>query len=225
MITPRRLATVVGIGIGGGLTTIGVLASCKAPPPSPPVSVVIRVLDESRNAVPGAQIAAASAVVATTNANGQAVITVTGPEGASYPVQVRCPPGYRSPDASIEVRRLEGPSTPEYLTRCSKLRHHLVVNVRATGAGAPLRIMHLSKEVAKTDAAGNARIDLVGEVLERFDLTLDTSDPSLAKLHPMSPTASFEIGERDGETSFDLKFTRDAKIAPKVVKKTGPKEL
>ncbi|MBX3210462.1 MAG: Ig-like domain-containing protein [Labilithrix sp.] len=200
------------------------LAACKPAPLPAPVTVFVRVLDESRQPVQNAEIASQSEIISRTDGDGRAEITVSGREGATYFVDVRCPEGYRSPEAPLEIRRLDnGPAeAPEYVTRCSRLRHKLVVHVKAVGAGGSLPVLYLGKELTRTDADGKARVVLEGDDLERIDLKLDTSDPAFAKLHPQSPTGSFEIPPLDGETTFEVKFTQDKKPPKKVVKRSGP---
>ena len=200
------------------------LAACKPPPQPAPVTVFVRVLDESKEPVSNAEIASQSQVISTTNKEGRAQITVAGREGATYLVDVRCPNGYRSPGAPLEIRRLDNGAAapPEYVTHCNRLRHKLVVNVKATGAGGSLNVLYLGKPLTRTDADGKARVVLEGDALERIDLQLDTSDPAFAKVHPQSPTGSFEIRTRDDETTFEVKFTQDKKAPKRVVKRSGP---
>ena len=209
--------------VGGGLG----LGACKPPPQPAPVTVFVRVLDESKEPVGNAEIASQSQIISKTGGDGRAEITVSGREGATYLIDVRCPTGYRSPEAPLEIRRLDNgtAAVPEYVTRCSRLRHKLVVNVKATGAGGSLAVLYLGKPLTRTDAEGKARVVLEGDALERIDLQLDTSDPAFAKIHPQSPTGSFEIRGRDDETTFEVKFTRDAKPVRKAVAKSGPKQL
>jgi hypothetical protein len=216
-------ASFVAIGAVFAVAAAGV-GACKPPPPPAPVTVFVRVLDESKEPVGNAEIASQSQVISRTNVDGRAEITVSGREGATYLVDVRCPAGYRSPDAPLEIRRLDNGSAaaPEYVTRCSRLRHKLVVNVKATGAGGSLAVLYLGKPLTRTDAEGKARVELEGDALERIDLQLDTSDPAFAKVHPQSPTGSFEIPTRDGETSFEVKFTQDKKAPKKAFVRKGP---
>lgn len=196
------------------------LGACKPVPPPPPVTVLVKVVDEGKTPVENAEIASASQVITTTNAEGRAEITVSGREGATFFVDVRCPQGYRSPEAPLEVRRLDNGSAtaPEYVTKCNRLRHRLVVNLSVkapTGANvAGLPVLYLGKPLTKTDAEGKAKVALEGDVLERVDLMVDTNDTSFAKYHPQNPVGSFEIPNRDDETSFEVKFTVD-KPAPK----------
>lgn len=201
----------------GSLASLG---ACKPVPPPPPVTVFVRVVDEAKGPVENAEIASQSQVITTTNRDGRAEITVSGREGATFIVDVRCPQGYRSPEAPLEIRRLDNGSAtaPEYVTKCNRLRHRLLVNVTVkapTGSSvAGMPILYLGKPLTKTDAEGKAKVALEGDVNERVDLTVDTSDPSFAKYHPQNPFGSFEIPNHDGETGFDVKFTVD-KPAPK----------
>jgi hypothetical protein len=206
------------------MASLVLLGACKPPPPPPPVTVLVRVLDESKEPVGNAEIASQSQVIAKTGGDGRAEITVSGREGATFLVDVRCPAGYRSPEVPLEIRRLDNgtAAVPEYVTRCNRLRHKLVVNVKATGAGGSLPVLYLGKLLTRTDADGKARVVLEGDALERIDLQLDTSDPAFAKVHPQSPTGSFEIPTVDGETSFEVKFTQDKKPPKRVVKRSGP---
>jgi hypothetical protein len=199
-------------------------AACKPVPMPPPQTVFVKVVDEMKEPVSNAELASQARLIATTNADGRAEITVTGREGETFFVDVHCPQGYRSPEIPLEIRRLENGSAtaPEYLTRCNRLRHRLVVNVKATGAGGSLPVLYLGKPLTKTDAEGKARVVLEGDVLERVDLTLDTSDPAFAKVHPQSPVLSFEIPNRDDETLAEVKFTRDKPPPKKVWKRAGP---
>jgi hypothetical protein len=209
------------------LAAIALLAACKPPPPPAPVTVFVRVLDESKEPVSNAEIASQSQVISTTNTDGRAQLTVAGREGATYLVDVRCPTGYRSPEAPLEIRHLDNGSAapPEYVTRCNRLRHKLVVIVNATGAGGSLPVLYLGKPLTRTDADGRARVVLEGDALERIDLQLDTSDPMFAKIHPQSPTGSFEIPTRDDQTTFEVKFTTDKKVAKKAGKRSGPVQM
>lgn len=83
----------------------------------------------------------------------------------------------------------------------------------------------LGKVLTHTDADGKARVTLEGDVLERIGLQLDTSDASFAKVRPQSATGSFEIPNVDGETAYEVKFTRDKKAPKKFVNASGPKQM
>lgn len=224
-MTPAPRASFVAAALSALVATVSLgLGGCKPPPPPAPVTVFVRVVDETKEPVGNAEIASQSQVISRTGGDGLAQITVAGREGATYLLDVRCPQGYRSPEAPLEIRRLDNGTAapPEYVTRCNRLRHKLVVNVKATGAGGSLPVLYLGKPLTRTDAEGKARVVLEGDALERIDLQLDTSDASFAKVHPQSPTGSFEIPTLDGETTFEVKFTQDKKPPRKAVKRSGP---
>lgn len=206
------------------VVTSAAFAACKPPPMPPPVTVFVRVLDESKSPVSDAELASQSTVISKTNQEGRAEVVVSGREGATFFIDVRCPNGYKSPGAPLEIRRLENgaAAAPEYLAHCSRLRHKLVVNVKVTGAGGAIPVLHLGKPVAKLDADGKARVVLEGDVLERFDLQLDTSAAAFATIHPQNPTGSFEIANRDEERTFEVKFTREKKVVKRVAGPKGP---
>jgi hypothetical protein len=201
--------------------------ACKPPPMPAPVKVLVRVLDEAKAPVDGAEVAAASQIIGKTGRDGRTELVVSGREGATYPIEVRCPAGYRSPDAPLMVRRLDNGTAalPEYVARCSRLRHRLVVRIQVKGADRSLSVLRLGKALTRTDAEGKAVVVLEGDVLERVDLQLDTSDPALSKLHPQSPISSFEIPNHDDETTLDVKFTRDAKRVVRVGARRPPAAL
>lgn len=204
------------------LTSIAV--ACGAPISPPSSSVQIRVVDEAKEPVAGAEIAAGGGtVIARTDSSGLAEITLSGAEGATFHVEIRCPTLYRSPSAPVAIRRFDGRgSSPEYVARCSKTRHTLVVAVRTQGA-TNMPVYHLGKEVARTDESGSAHVLIEGEVHERVDLQVVTSDPKHAKLHPQNPTGSFEVLDRDEVKIFDVKFTHDVKPVARSPVRTGPK--
>lgn len=199
-------------------------SGCGSSAPAPSV-VHIRVIDEAKAPVPGAQIAASGTVVATTDAEGRASVEVAGREGETFGVDVRCPVLYRSPPAPLAIRRLPtmAADAPEYVARCSRTRHTLVVAVRAEGGGN-LPVLHLGKEVARTDESGSAHVLVEGDVHERVELLLSTSGaPAHAKLHPQNPVVAFEVGERDEIVVFDVKFTREAKPVRRAAPRVGPR--
>lgn len=206
------------------LVGITAFSSGCRPPPAPPTRVLIRVLDEAKSPINGAEIASQSEVIAKTNNDGRAEVAIAGKEGESFHVEVRCPKLYKSPTAPLEIRRLDNNTeqAPEYVARCSRLRHSLVVAIK-TENGSNMPILHLGREVARTDQDGSAHVLIEGEVHERIDLTIDTSDPKWAKTHPKNPVASFEISNQDELKVFQMKFSKEPPKVVKVVRPTGPR--
>lgn len=173
-----------------------------------PSSYAVRVQVEGD---PGAPIASASVVrsglpVASTGPDGVARIELEGLEGEVVPLNVRCPADYSSPGAPIRVvlRRNEDPSRlPAYRTSCRPNTRTLVVAVRATH-GANLPVLHLGKEVARTDESGVAHAGLRVRPGERLELTLSTADDP--RLIPQNPSAVFIAKDRDDLVFFEQSF-------------------
>jgi hypothetical protein len=195
-----------------------------APPPVPPSVVWIRVLDEAKAPVRDAEISAGAEVIARTDGDGRAEVSVTGKEGSTFNLEVRCPTVYRSPSSPLAIRRLQTTAapSPEYLAKCSRIRHTLVIAIRAEG-GANLPVLHLGKEVARTDESGGAHVLIDGEVHERVELQISTADAKHAKVHPQNPVAAFELSDRDELKVFEVKFTRDPKPVARAVARSAPK--
>ena len=216
-----RVGSLVAIGLAIGVA----LLACKAPPP-PPSAIFIRAVDETKAPVKDAQILAQGQVIAQTDADGRAPMTLTGREGMTFQIEIRCPQGFRSPAKPLEVRRLEnsGASAPEYVTHCERQRHTLAIDVKTTGA-TNMPVLQLGKEIAHTDDAGTAHLTIEGDVADRIDLQLDTSDPKFAKVHPQNPTGSFVIANHDDSVVFDVKFTVDKKKVWHGKPKTGPVQV
>lgn len=217
----RALAACAAAVVG----TILALAACKAPP-APPSAVFIKAIDETKAPVKDAELTAQGQVIAQTDADGRAKVTLTGREGMSFLVEVRCPQGFRSPNRPVEVRRLEnsGAAAPEYVTHCERQRHTLTIDVKTTGA-TNMPVLQLGKEIAHTDDAGAAHFVIEGDVADRIDLQLDTTDPKLAKVHPQNPTGSFVIANHDDSVAFEVKFTVDKKRVWHGREKKGPTQV
>jgi len=202
------------------------VGACKPPEKPPALVVSFHVIDEAKLPIDGAEIVSQSEVVARTNAEGKAQISLNGKDdGSMFPVEVKCPKLFRSPNQPIAVRRIRsGAAIPEYVAHCDRLRHQLIVAIKTDGA-TNMPVMHLGKEVARIDQAGHASVLVEGDVRERVELLIDTSDPKFAKMHPQNPTGSFEIGNKDEIKTFEVKFTRDKAVVRAAPKKSGPKAL
>jgi hypothetical protein len=192
-----------------------------------PVEVLITVTGDPGQPLEGANIMSAGKTIETTDKNGTAKLSLTGNEGDSYDVAVKCPKGFQSPakPISIPLRRLADPSaTAEYEVSCPPTTRTIVVAVRAENGGN-LPVTYLGRAVGRTDASGAATIlleDLSAD--SQFELTLDTtSEKGNEALRPQNPTSVFTVKRADDVFTFDVKFVVEKKIihrAPKV--KTGP---
>lgn len=192
--------------LGGGCQRFSLEADTRAR-----YEAVVRVAVDGKP-VAGARILNQGNVVGTTVADGSAALRFVGNEGELYDLAVECPEGLRSPAKPVRVtlRRLEGPAArPEYAVQCTRALQTVVVAVRAEN-GANLPVLHLGKEVARTDASGAAHVALRLPPEESFELKLAT-DAAADTLRPQNPTASFVVKDRDEVVVFDQRFTIEKK--------------
>lgn len=177
--------------------------------------------------VQGARIANHGTTVGTTLADGSAALRFVGSEGDLYDLSVDCPLGLRSPAKPVRVtlRRLEGPaSRPEYAVQCTRALQTVVVAVRAEN-GPNLPVIHLGKEVARTDASGATHVALRLPPEDSFELRLGTEEKGAEALRPQNPSASFVVKERDEVLVFDQRFAIEKKKWGRARPKAGPTKL
>ncbi|MGZ3420766.1 MAG: hypothetical protein ACXVEF_20100 [Polyangiales bacterium] len=192
--------------------------------PKPPLEVVVKVTSDPGRPLENATLVFAGSTVATTGKTGSAQLTLTGNEGDTYEVSVKCPAGFQSPTKPllIPMQRLADPSqSPEYEVTCPPTTRTIVVAVRAEN-GPSLNVLHLGRVVGRTDAAGAATVlmkDLDADT--QFELTLDTSEKGNEQLRPQNPTSVFTVKRSDDVLTFDVKFVIEEK---KKVWKAGPKK-
>jgi hypothetical protein len=144
-----------------------------------------------------------------TASDGGARLRVTGREGDVFRVGVACPAGYEAVtpvELDVVVRRDETGRLPEFAVRCARTLRRAVVAVRATN-GPRLPILHLGREVGRTDASGAATLALDVQPGTDVELVLDTHAEK--RIHPASPTLSFKAPSTDDLVLLDQKFIVD----------------
>lgn len=198
-----------------GLVLQGLAAGCEAfdPPPPPPQFVIVRVTGDPGVPLEGVSLQFNGREVSRTDATGRGELKLEGQDGEQFDIGVVCPEGHTSPSRPVAVtlRRLADPTArPEYVASCPPSLRTMVVAVRADG-GAGLPVLHLGKEVARTDAAGAAHVLLKLPPEQSFELTLSTAVDGGDLLRPQNPTASFVVKARDEVVTFDQKFERVAR--------------
>lgn len=192
------------------------------PPPERPASMVLRVTTTRGRPVLGAEVRVRGAVVARSDETGLARLVVSGRDGDSYEIQVQCPAPFRSPLRPVVVRRLDiQGGSAEHSARCEETQRTLLVAVRADN-GPDLPIIHLGREVGRTDRSGAAHVKVDAEIHERVELTLSTAGGEMKGVHPQNPAAVFEASDRDELREFAVSFTRDPKKVPQKARQTGP---
>lgn len=192
------------------------LGACTVAPPSN-YQVSVRVESDPGVALADARVLGAGKTLAKTDEKGLARVTLSGPLGASVPLEVRCPDGHRQPRELISVilraREPHAPA-PEYAVACSPSLRALVVAVRAqNGAGVPLR--RLGQEIARTDEEGAAHALL--HVAPGEDLTFSLDTTGHEALRPKSPSFKLTMPDHDEVTLFDQPFGIERRPAPKRV--------
>jgi hypothetical protein len=182
------------------------------PPVPPPQQISIRVEADPGVPVKGADLFFSGEKVSTTNDAGQGKLSLTGRDGETFDVVVKCPEGYASPTKPVTVilKRLADPKKhPEYFATCPPTTRLVVVAVRAEG-GPNLPVMHLGREVARTDTSGAAHVLLRLRPDEQFDLSIKTDEPGNERLRPKNPQEAFFMKAKDDVMTFDQKFSLEA---------------
>lgn len=176
-------------------------------PPAPPFDMIVNVESDPGHAVPGAAVVRNGKTLASTAADGRAQVRLTGNEGDTVEVFVKCSDDFQSPAKPILLalhRMTDTRKLPEYNASCPPNVRRVVVAVRAEN-GANLPVTYLGKAVGRTDASGAAHVLLAMHPGDQFELALDTAgDP---RLSPKSPNALFVVKPKDDIQAFDIHFT------------------
>jgi hypothetical protein len=192
----------------GATLTMGTACDLPKDAPRPPFEAMIRVESDPGVPLPGAVVVRNGKDLAATGVDGRAKLQIAGNDGDTSDFMVRCPADFTSPTKAISITivRLSDNRVPEYTTNCPPNVRKVVVAVRADG-GPNLPITYLDKPVGRTDAAGAAHLLLAMKPGDQFQLGLDTSDPSLKRMIPQSPSRVFVVKDSDDIEPFYQKFT------------------
>jgi hypothetical protein len=195
------------------------LSACS-PEPQKPFEIVVRVRSDHDKPIKGAVILNDGKKVGVSGDDGVAVLRLRGEEGEAFHFMVQCPQDFDSPTKPIQVvlrKVVESAQKPEYEAACTPSTRNVVVAVRAEN-GADVPVMHLGKEVGRTDESGAAHVLLRLKPNETFELQLNTGDKAFDRLRPQNPVATFIVKQQDEVFAFDQKFT----IEKKKVFRGGP---
>jgi hypothetical protein len=227
----RACARTSGVRVLGALLLVSAFAplasGCGAEKKEkPPVEVLVKVQSDPGRPLKGAVVLYNGKPIpgATTDDKGVAKITLTGNEGDTYDVTVKCPAGHQSPSkpVSITLHRFAEPAqAPEYDVSCPPTTRTIVVAVRAEN-GANLPILHLGRAIGRTDGAGAATVLLEDlDADSQFELTLDTTGKGNDVLKPQNPSSVFTVKRADDVLTMDVKFVVEKK-AVKFYRPVGP---
>jgi hypothetical protein len=183
-------------------------SSCKDldPPPPPPFQIFIRIDSDPGRPVAGATVVRNNKTLGTTGPDGRTMLTLTGAEGETTDVNVKCPDAFTSPakPTSIRLTRFADKSkVPEYAVSCPPMLRHVVVAVKAEN-GPNLPVVYLNKVITRTDVSGAAHFALEVAPNTQFQVKLDTGENS--RLKPASPSKPFTVPAHDDILVFDQKF-------------------
>lgn len=212
--TILRAAVVVATGVTSGCS--------QAPPKMHAQSAIVRVEDEGKQPIAGAKVLVGGVEYGHTNARGRAGVVVKGTPGDRFPVTLACPAGRKAAtpsthELSVVPTADAGATRPQLVFTCASVTRRAMVAVRAeNGPGLP--VMHLGREVGRTDESGAATVFVDADADAGFELVLDTA--SAPHLHPQSPALSFRPTASNAVFVFDQKFTVDK---PKIAKRRGPR--
>ena len=197
-------------------------SGCKdlEPPPAPPFQIFIRVDSDPGHAVANATVSRNNKVLATTTAEGRAMLTIAGAEGETTDVMVKCPDNFMSPTkpTSIRLTRFADKSkVPEYTVSCPPMLRRVVVAVKADN-GPNLPVVYLNRVITRTDTSGAAHFALEVAPGAQFQVALDTGEQP--RLKPPTPSKPFTVGTHDDilvwEQKFELEKQRVVVVKPNI---------
>jgi len=198
----------IRFALAAALTASLSASACKDldPPPTPPFQIFIRIDSDPGHPVAGATVSRNGKPIGTTGPDGRAMLTLTGAEGETTDVSIKCPDAFNSPmkPTSIRLTRFADKSkVPEYTVACPPSLRRVVIAVKAEN-GPNLPVMYLNRMITRTDASGAAHFALEVAPNTQFQVTLDTAENT--KLKPPSPTKPFTVPQHDDILVFDQKF-------------------
>lgn len=183
------------------LAVVSLAAVVEACAPAVPKTfaqdALFRVESDPGVPIPGAVISSGGEVITRTSGTGRAQLRMTGRDGDVFKVLVACPEKFEPAsqlDFDLVVRRTVEERVPEFVARCVPSQRRALVAVRTTN-GPDLPIVHMGKEIARTDAAGAATVVLDVHPGDDVELVLDTH--ARPKVHPQNPALAFKASNRD----------------------------
>ncbi len=186
-------------------------SSCKDldPPAAPPFQIFVRVESDPGQRVTGATINRNAKVLGTTGPDGRTMLTISGAEGETTDVTVKCPDAFVSPSKPISIRLTrfaDRTKVPEYSVMCPPTLRRVVIAVRAEN-GPNLPVVYLNRVITRTDLSGAAHFALEIPPGAQFQVMLDTGEN--ARLKPANPSRPFTSPQHDDVLVFDQKFEVD----------------
>jgi hypothetical protein len=203
--------------------SFGASACGDKPAPLEKKEFAFHVTGDPGEPVANAELMLNGRSVAQTNAQGIALLTLSGHEGDAFDVFVRCPSDFQSPaqGTKVSIHRLAGNRRTEYTATCSPKARTIVLAVNGM-KGYRLPIVQLGRVIGETDESGVATILLHAEPNDQFEVMLDTSAPENALLRPRNPVATFATKNEDDIFVFDPQLTLAPKPKPTTSRRPAP---
>lgn len=217
----RRVYLLAAVNRAASLLFLGLaLASCSREAPLKTYDLAVHVESDPGKPLAGVNVLHAGQTLGSTNEDGRVVIRATGNEGERVELELECPAKFKAPEAPLTVTLRRSAQRPEYFARCAPLSRKLVVAARMEhGAGLPIR--YLGREVARSDASGVAHLVIEAESDKTIELTIDTTEQPT--LRPKSPTARFQMADRDELVVLEQSFEAPRRPATRVSQRpSGP---
>lgn len=205
------------------------LAACACGEEPPPERFPLRfVATADELPLAGVRFSAGDLDLGETNTAGVLEAVLTGREGQTIPLSAACPEGYRSADAlpALTLHRVRsiGPSAGAravtFRVECRPALRTSVLVVRAGGV-ADLPIEVDGREIARTDGAGLAHVEVRHPPFATLEVVLRTRDrPDLS---PADPPRTFVVPDADEVLVVDQAFTRPPEPPPP--RRRGPRNV
>jgi hypothetical protein len=197
---------------------MGASACAVKSAPAQKKELSFRVTGDPGEAVANAEVTLDGRRLAQTDAQGVALVTLSGHEGDAFDLFVRCPGDFQSPaqGTRVTLHRLAGNKRTEYTATCARKARTIVLAVNGM-KGHSLPIVVLGRMIGETGDSGVATVVLHVAPNDQFEVMLDTSAPEDAFLRPRNPVATFSTKNEDDVFVFDPQLTLAPRPKPTTV--------
>ena len=219
VVTRRLATTLLGTFAPWALACSFLESPEQAPVPEAKFKVALHVSKATEGGLGNVQVARNKRVIATTNADGNVTLSLSGTEGDRVELTIVCPDPYESPEKPLVVglRHLApGSAPPQFDATCIRSFHTVAIGIRA-GNGRDLPIIRLGQVVGTTDHDGIAHLSIEAPPNEQVSIKLDTS--ARPRLRPQSPSLTFVTSGRDELVLLEQQFVE---LREKVRAKPAP---
>jgi hypothetical protein len=197
------------------------LSSCGLlkPAPTAPFELVVHVESDPGRSLQGVVVSKrGDDAQSTTDGDGNVTLHLSGKEGQSVDLTVKCPTDYVTSPKPLTVMLRRASKTPQYDWSCPPAIRHLVVALR-TDNGPRLPVSYLGETIGRTSATGTFTHVFALQPGTSVELELDTEH---TKLHPANPKFSATVGAIDDVVTFEQTFNADPPVVRSGLRKKPP---